>query len=107
MSVSGTSSDEEPVLSESLEIHAPVDVMHLYELLGRFMCAQTPTEGRRILEQHPELLGDDAWFVADRLLEGARARGDAEAVFVLHERRVVLQRCREVGIAAAFSKLER
>ena len=90
---------------ELVEIEAPVDLIHLSHLLEAFMRAATPSDGRRILEQHPELLSDDVWWMTDRLLEGGRDAGDAEMVYVLHERRRVLQRCREVGVATALSEL--
>jgi len=85
------------------ELNSPDGHLHLAEVLERFMSAQTPADGRQILEQHPELLGEDASFVLDRLLEALRAQGNTEALFVLQERRALLQRCREVGIDAAFS----
>lgn len=84
------------------EIHAPVDVMHLAQLMAQLMGARSAAEARSLIEQHSELLSDYTWFMTDRLVEDARASGDAEAVLVLHERRAVLQRCREVGVAAAF-----
>jgi hypothetical protein len=87
-----------------MEIEAPVDVVHLSEVLEAFMGTKTPAEGRRLLDQHPELLSDDVWWITERLLESGRKAGNAEMVYVLHERRRLLQRCREVGVAATFSE---
>jgi hypothetical protein len=94
-----------PASSGVVRIEAPVDIVHLAHLLDAFMRAATPSDGRRILEQHPELLSDDVWWMTGRLLETGRDAGDAEMVYVLHERRRVLKRCREVGVAAALSEL--
>lgn len=90
---------------EVANIEAPVDLMHLSQLLEAFMGAKTPGDGRRMLEQHPELVSDDVWWITDRLLESGRDTGNVEMVYVLHERRRVLQRCREVGVAAALREL--
>lgn len=94
-----------PASPELLEIQAPVDLVHLSQILEAFMSAATPGEGRRLLEQHPELLSNDVWWMTERLLESGRDAGNAEMVYVLHDRRRVLQRCREVGVATAFSEL--
>lgn len=87
-----------------MKIEAPVDVIHLAQLFDAFIRAATPSDGRRILEQHPELLSDDVWWMTDRILESGREAGDAELVYVVHERRRVLKRCREVGLATALSE---
>jgi len=90
-----------------MEIHAPIDLMHVSTLLEQFIAAKTPDEGRRILEQHSELLSDYVSFLLDWVLDDARAAGNAEAVFVIHERCGLLRRCREVGVAACFKELGR
>jgi len=88
------------------EMRAPIDLAYLASLLEQFVGARTPADGRRILEQHPQLLGKDASFVLDRVLEGAHAEGNADALHALQQRRAFLQRCREVGIDAAFRELK-
>jgi hypothetical protein len=110
MSASRKSSNEETGSAPSIEfteIHAPVDLVRVQELVDQFMRVRSPAEGRRMLEQHSELLSDEYLFILDRIVDAAREAGDAEAVFVLHERRGLLQRCREVGVAAAFEELGR
>lgn len=86
-------------------VQAPVDLEHLQELLRQFVDARSPSEARSLLERHAALLSDECLFILDQTLEAARAGGDAPAVFVFHERRGILQRCREVGVAAAFDEL--
>jgi hypothetical protein len=99
-----TSSNDKPM---PFNIDIPIAFKQLADLLDSFIRARTSADGRRILEQHPELLGEDARFFLDGLIEHARAEGNAELLFVSYERRDLLQRCREVGVDAAFRELGR
>ncbi len=83
---------------------------HLWE----YMSAGTPENAQRILEQHPELLSDDADVLLGRLIETARAVGTQHAapdedtqrlIQTLEEHRTLLRRCREVGVERAFAAL--
>ena len=107
MSGSRTSPKSKVALSalETMKIHAPVDLEHLQDLLRQFVDAISAAEARSLLERHAALLSDDCLFILDRTVEAARVGGDARAVFVFHERRCILQRCREVGVTAAFEEL--
>ncbi len=75
----------------------------LLQTLQEFIQASTWTESQRIVEQHPELLGDEADTLLGQLVEAARGQGDEDAARVLEEHRALLRRCREVGVAEAFA----
>jgi len=79
--------------------------MPLVQTLQEFIQARTWAESRRILEAHPELLGDEADALLGQLVQGAQAQGDEDARRVLEQHRALLRRCREVGIEQAFAEL--
>ena len=56
------------------------------------------------MEENPALLSEEADALIGRLIEGARAQGDENAVRVLEEHRALLARCREAGIPGAFAE---
>ncbi len=99
-----------PLLTESQErggggaAGAGGGVRPLLPLLQSFINARTWAESRRIVEQHPELLGDDADALLGGLLDTARGQGDEDAARVLEEHRALLRRCREAGIPRAFAE---
>ena len=76
----------------------------LTRTLEEFIGARTWEESRRILEAHPELLTDEADALLGQWIAAAQARGDEEARRILEEHRVLLRRCREVGIEEAFAE---
>jgi len=73
----------------------------LMERLLTFINADNWNESQRFLEQHPELLGEDADAALAQLMEQQDEDG---AIRVLQEHRELLQRCRAVGIEAAFQE---
>jgi tetratricopeptide (TPR) repeat protein len=77
----------------------------LTQTLEEFIGARTWDESRRILEAHPELLTDEADALLGQRIAAAQAQGDEEARRILEEHRVLLRRCREVGIERAFAEL--
>ncbi len=77
---------------------------HLMETLQAFIQARTWEESRRLLDQHPELLSEEADALLGRLQDAARARSDEHALRILEQHRVLLRRCREVGAARAFAE---
>ena len=89
----------------TMQVRAPVDLQHLQELLEQFLDTRSASEARSLLERDAALLSDECLFLLDQTLVAARAGGDARAVFLFHERRGILQRCREVGVTAAFEEL--
>ncbi len=83
---------------------------HLWE----FIAAATWDESRRILEQHPELLTDEADALLGKWIEAARTVGAQRAVpddgaqrliRVLEQHRDLLRRCRQVSVEAAFAEM--
>ncbi len=74
----------------------------LQDAINRFLAAETWDESQRIVEAHPELLGDEA---DERFaLALAEYAGDPDAVQMLTTHRDLLRRCREAGIARAFAE---
>ncbi len=78
----------------------------LLKALDAFLQAATWEEARRLVEAHPELLGEEADALLVAMIARARAEGDGEAVRYLEEQRSLLLLCREVGVARAFQSLE-
>lgn len=76
----------------------------LAQAVQAFINADTWAESRRVVEQHPELLGDEALDMLERAVATARAQGDADAERLFAEHRDLLRRCREAGVAQAFAE---
>ncbi len=76
----------------------------LLETLFAFIQAETWDESRRILEQHPELLTDEADALLEQLIQAAKAQQDENAQQLFEQHRRLLRRCREVGIKQAFAE---
>jgi CHAT domain-containing protein/tetratricopeptide (TPR) repeat protein len=76
----------------------------LLALLQQFINAPSWDASRRIVEQHPELLTEEADALLARVLEAYR--NDPRAQRLLNEHRDLLRRCREDGIEAAFAGRE-
>ncbi|SNB67692.1 hypothetical protein SAMN02746019_00013820, partial [Thermoflexus hugenholtzii JAD2] len=71
----------------------------LRQAILAFLQARTWSESRRVVEEHPELLSDEADALLGQLIA---AQEDANARRYLEERRALLRRCREVGVERAF-----
>ncbi len=80
------------------------DPRQLLETIFAFIQAETWAESRRIVEEHPELLSDEADGLLGQLIEAARELGEGDAVRLLEEHRALLRRCREVGVERAFAE---
>ncbi len=76
----------------------------LLPLIEQFIQAETWDQTRRVVEQHPELLSDEADRLMATLIEAARVQGDDQAVQMFDEHRNLLRRCREAGVARAFAE---
>ena len=77
------------------------DPQQLAHLLEALINAGSWDESRRVVEQHPELLGKEAEILLEQI---GSAQPDAETVQVLQEHRELLGHCRDVGIARAFAE---
>ncbi len=91
------------------ELQAAMDSMFketapLVPLIEQFIRAETWDASQRIVQQHPELLGDEAGRLLDTLIASARMQGDDRAVQMFEEHRALLRRCREAGVARAFAE---
>ena len=91
---------------EALVRQAPeaADPLALAQALQDFIQAPTWDESRRVLEEHPELLTDEADSLLTQLANAARAQGDEDAVRLFEEHRALLRRSRQVGVAQAFAE---
>ncbi|HNU06073.1 MAG TPA: tetratricopeptide repeat protein, partial [Anaerolineae bacterium] len=74
----------------------------LLPLIKQFIQAESWNASRRIVEQHPELLSDEADELLEVLIASAHVQNDNRAVQMFEEHRSLLRRCREAGIARAF-----
>jgi CHAT domain-containing protein len=98
--------EEDPEAYRQLEEAARqvMEAAPLLQTVQRFIEARTWDESRRAVEEHPELLTDEAGDLLGRLVDVARARGYEQEKRVIEEHRALLQRCQEVGIKAAFAE---
>ncbi|MFQ5856187.1 MAG: CpXC domain-containing protein, partial [Anaerolineae bacterium] len=72
--------------------------------LFEFVRAETWAESRRIVEQHPELLSDEADALLGQVIDTAREQADEDEVHIFEEHRALLRRCRKVGVEQAFAE---
>jgi len=98
---------EDPQAYEELQAEARrrAEAASLLQALQEFITARTWGESQRHLEAHPELLDDEALALLEALQQNARAQGDEEPRRILEEHRLLLQRCREIGIQPAFAEI--
>ncbi len=75
------------------------------ELAKRFLAVETWDEAKDLVREHPELLSEDVDRTFALLIKLARAEGDEDVLWDYEVHRSVLQRCREVGVDAAFDEL--
>jgi tetratricopeptide (TPR) repeat protein len=73
----------------------------LFELLN----SPTWDESRRFVESHPELLGDASAALLREFSASAEHSGDSAAARQFEFHRLLLRRCRQVGVDAAFTEL--
>jgi hypothetical protein len=76
----------------------------LVQTLFSFIQCNTWSESRRIVEEHAELLSDEADALLGQLLDSARQRNDDNALRSFEEHRALLQRCRDAGVEQAFAE---
>jgi tetratricopeptide (TPR) repeat protein len=72
--------------------------------IERFIQSRTWTDSMRVVQAHPELLGDESEILLGELIEGATTQRDENAARILQEHRALLRHCREVGVATAFAE---
>lgn len=76
----------------------------IFAAFQEFITAPNWADSRRVLEQHPELLSDQA----DALLEQlAQAQENPQLRQMVEEHHALLRRCREVGVQLAFAQKTR
>jgi hypothetical protein len=75
----------------------------LWATFQKLFKATTPEESIAILQQHPELLSEEADMMLDKLIHHSREQGNAEVVQLFSHHREILQNVRE-SIAQEQSK---
>ena len=95
---------EDPEAYHKLEetVRQAMDSMSLLDIMQQFVQADTWDRIQHIVEQHLELLTDEADALVGQLEDHACTQNDEDALRVVRERRTLLRRCRQVGIEAAF-----
>ena len=81
-----------------------INQQELLATLRPFITANTWDASQRIVEEHPELLSDEADGLLVRYIQMAEAQGNQKARAVFEEHRALLRRCREIGVEAAFAE---
>lgn len=76
----------------------------LANALNEFLQAPSWHASRRILEDNPDLLSDEADALLVRLSTALRHRGNEGDASIVEDHRTLLRRCREVGIPRAFAE---
>ncbi len=76
----------------------------LRHLLLSLLRLCTWVESRRVVQENPILLSDDALVELDEMIAAAHAEGEEEEERNMQEHRELLERCREVGVEKAFTE---
>ena len=79
-------------------------VDHLPEALEQFINTSDWDDARRVAEQRPELLSDEALALLAESIADYRLSERDQVADYLEEHRVVLDRAREVGLDRAFAE---
>lgn len=74
--------------------------------LRTYLTADTRDDARRVVATRPELWTDPADDLLTQLIDRAIAEGSVPHERFVRERRDLLRRCRQVGVAAAFAEAE-
>jgi hypothetical protein len=80
------------------------ETKQLYDLVLAFIQADNWDESRRMVEEHPELLTDNALKIMASLIEQAHQKEDQQAERIFEQHRTLLQRCRDVGITLLLAR---
>jgi tetratricopeptide (TPR) repeat protein len=72
---------------------------HLLSLFRQILDTQFWSESQKIIEDHPELLEGDAETLLGVMIEGSSKQNEKQDIETIQ---VLLRRCREIGIEAAF-----
>ncbi|HMQ56297.1 MAG TPA: CpXC domain-containing protein, partial [Anaerolineae bacterium] len=90
--------------AEAEEENADPALEQLYQTILAFIQAKTWTTSQQIVETHPELLTAAADAMLAHLVEAAGQQNDEDARRIFTEHRDLLNRCRTVGVEAAFAE---
>jgi hypothetical protein len=93
---------DETTLTAGESVQAPSD--ELTFTVSLFLQARTGPAKRRLVEQHPELLGSEADMLLAYWLGTAQGRGNDDEARILGAHRHLLLRCRQIGVYAAFAE---
>jgi hypothetical protein len=76
----------------------------LLTLLHELADARTLNESRQLIEQHPELLGEEVDVLLDGFAAEARQQGNQPLLSEVEHIRAFLRRCRAAGVDTAFAE---
>ncbi len=79
------------------------DAKELLRAIRAFGQAETWPESKRVVEQHPELLSDEADKLLGQLIAAALEQDDADVKNIFEKHRDLLRHCRSEGVDAAFA----
>src|SRR6266700_2833271 len=84
---------------------APPDPKRLLQMISAFIEVETWPESKRLIEQCPELLSDEADVLLEHLIAVAHEQSNPDGEHIFGEYRELLRRCRLEGVEAAFASL--
>jgi len=97
--------DPRAILEKIADERAMAQLPSLLKTLQEFLSSDIGFESRRFLKKHPELLSAEVDSFLVKLTDDAQRQGHEEARRIFEKHRVLLRRCREVGIAEAFDEM--
>ena len=97
---------EDPQAYEHVQAEARrrAEAAPLLPILQEFIAASSWEESQRYLEAHLDLLSEETDQLLEAFLQRSGAQGDEDAQRILEEHRLLLQRCRVIGIPGAFAE---
>lgn len=75
------------------------------ETITALVEAESWDDAQNILNEHPELLSDEADALLTRFIVITQAQGDNDAREAFADNQTLLRRCREIGVEAAFDEM--
>ncbi|MCB9137703.1 MAG: tetratricopeptide repeat protein [Caldilineaceae bacterium] len=95
---------QRPDLAERFAAAMQEAVPPLLQALNDFIRADSWPESRRIVQEHPDLLSDQADGLLVQAVDRAGTDGNEQAATIYAEHLALLRRCRAVGVEEAFAE---
>jgi hypothetical protein len=81
-----------------------LDPQRLVGLLTQFADAGSASEAEELVRRHPEIMGDMAQDMLRTFAGNARRAENLQAAAYIDRQRLLLLRCREIGVSRAFAE---